>query len=353
MYNFKFILSLITATIVLTSCSVVTKLKEKLSSRKNEQVTTKESTREPGGETASQDDMNYYNKYIEVMNKIQDAGEHVYRDYNSSIPEPSSVTKNSLIIPVSLSISVGSLERTIKEYKRSYFDGGSLSKLHASEEMQNEVESDFKSLMTAMEEYYPVAQKVSDYYSRYEYKKDLSHVYKYDEEIKSSYEKYKTSYDKFSDALKKYKPKRNIRDPDSISNPDERSSAVMLNAYGNILDGAEEFYESFNGLKYKGDFTIAKNKLNEFEKILNENKSDVLNGKFSDRTKFMKYNFEDYFVKTGDKFIEAGKKFFDADENLKNENEFREKFNDVIDNYNYMITSYNSSINSINMISSW
>ncbi|MEO8664920.1 MAG: DUF3829 domain-containing protein [Ignavibacteria bacterium] len=352
MQNTKFILSLIIVIMMLTSCSFVTKLKEKLSSGKKEDVTSTEDSKEDMRESTSDEDMNFYNKYIEVMNKIQDAGEHVYRDYNSSIPEPSSITKNSLIIPITLSISVQTLERTIKEYKRSYFDGGPLSKLHAAGEMKNEIEADFTNLITAMEGFYPVAQKVSDYYSKYEYKKDLSHVHEYDDEMKVSYEKYKAAYDKFSGILKKYKPKRDVRDPSSISDPNERSSTVMLNAYGNILDGAENFFESFKEVEFKGDLSSAKNSLIEFEKIVIDNKRDVLNAEFTDRTKYMKYNFEDYFLKTADKFIESGKDFFEEG-STKNESEYKLKYNEVVDSYNGMINSYNTSINSINSTRSW
>lgn len=344
MYNLKFLLPLIIIFFILTSCSVVTKLKEKLSSKK-ELLTDKESTKD----SYSQDDMNFYNKYIEVMNKIQDAGEDVYRDYNSSIPEPSSITKNSLIIPVGLSISVQTLERTVKEYKRSFYDNGPLSKLHASGEIQNEIETDFKGLMTAMEEFSPVAQKVSDYYSKYEYQKDLSHTKEYDEEMKNAYNKFKSAFDRFSTVLRKNKPRREVRDPNSISNPDERASVIMLNAYSNILDGAEGFFESFNGAQYDSDLSSAKSKLDQFEKIFNDNKTDVLNAEYTDRTRFMKYNFEDYFAPTANKFIEAGKKLFEGS-GAKNETDFKKHYNDVVNTYNSMISSYNTSINTLNML---
>jgi hypothetical protein len=46
-----------------------------------------------------------------------------------------------------------------------------------------------------------------------------------------------------NDRFKNINPKGK-RDPDKISNPDEKAVAVLMNAYENI-DGAEELYAKF------------------------------------------------------------------------------------------------------------
>jgi len=345
MFEKKFILILFVSLFILTGCSFVNKIKEKLNNRSEKKTDSWEEAKE----MSTGDDMGFYNKYIVVMNKLQDNGEKVYKDYLSDIPDPESITKNSLIIPVSFQISVGSLERVVKEYRRSYYDGGELSKLNASTEMKQEIESSFKTLLSTMEEYYAVSLKVSDYYFKMDYKADLSNVKPYDEEMKNIYDKYKPEMNKLSADLKKFKPKRVFRDPESISNPDERSSTVMLNAYENILDAAEEFYESYNGLEYKGDLAEAQKTFEDFKIKFNENKRNALNSEFTERTKYMKYSFEDYFVKTAEDFMDAGNRFFENAPSTNTENVYRTLYNDVIDDYNGMIVSYNSSINSINM----
>ena len=348
MSKLKFPGILILSFIILTGCSIVNKLKEKLNSKK--EISVKEET---AYEVTPEGDMKFYNKYIEVMNKIQDKSESIYGDYMRDVPDPSKITKNSLIIPVGMQVAVQQLGMDIKEYKRSLFDGGELSKLKASENMQKEIEGDLKNLLPAMEEFHDVSAKVSDYYFKREYVKDLSKVKPYDEEMKTAYNNFKAGFKKFSDSIKKYKPERKVFDISSISDPDEKSSAVMLNAYGNILDAAELFYENFDKLEYKSDLTFAKVKFYDFENVFNESKRSVLNSEFSENSKFMKYHFEDYFSPAALNFIDAGKTFFTDAPEAKNENVFKSKYSDVINDYNSMINSYNTSIGTINRVRSW
>lgn len=352
MSGIKFLLSVIISIVLLTGCSLVTKVKDKLSSSK-ENKTTKEATKEMTKDAGSEEDLNFYNKYIKVMNEIQESGENVKKYYLSDVPSPGSITKNSLIIPVSFKLSVSTLANTVKNYSRSLLDGGELSKLKVSPDMQNELENDLKELLPAMEQYKTVSEKVSEYYSNRDYKNDLSKVKPYDEEMKSAYDNYKTAFNKFSSALKKYKPKRKIYDPSSASDPDDASSQVMLNAYGNILDAAETFFESFEELNFKGDMIQSEIKFKDLEKTFIESKSSVQNAEFSEKVKFMKYNFEDYFSTNVESFIKTGTAFFDTFPQIKNENEFRIKYNDMISKYNSMINSYNSNIGTINSVKSW
>ncbi len=333
---------------LITSCSTIDKLKEKISSNKDNGDTKEDTKKEETKEVTSTDDLAFYNKYIDVSNKIQEAGEKVQKDYYSDIPEPKSISKSSFIMAVSLGLSVDNLERVIKEYKRSFFDGGELSKLKAGGEMKDDIEGNLKTLLTAMEDYHKVAAKVANYYRKNEYKEDLSNAVPYDADIKSAYDKYKSAFESFSSSIKKYKPKRKVRDPNSISNPDERSVAVLMNAYENTLDKAEEFYEAFNRVEYKGDLSKAKGKFNEFEMSFKEDKNSVLSGEFSEKTKYMKYSYEDYFVKMTNMFLDAGNKFFDTAPDAKDMNAFNRAYDDVVNNYNYMITAYNSNINVVN-----
>lgn len=351
MLNLKFLPVLIVTILLATSCSVVDKLKEKINSKKDSETTTeetKEEGKEDTKEVTSTADLEFYNKYIEVSNKIQDAGEKVYKDYLSDVPEPKSISKSSFVVAVSFSLSTDNLERTYKEYNRSYFDGGELSKLNASSEMKNEIEGNLKSLLKAMDSYHSTARKVADYYSKSQYKQDLSNAVPYDEEVKNAYKKYKEEFDKFSDSIKKYKPKREKRDPNSISNPDEKSVAILMNAYENTLDKAEEFYGAFNGLEHKGDLSKAKEKFNEFEKSFKDDKNSVLSAEFTSKTKYMKYSYEDYFVKMTNMFLDEGNKFFDKAPDAKDVREFNTLYDNVVNNYNYMITAYNTNINIVN-----
>ncbi len=345
MNNLKFTFSLILTIVIFTGCSFVNTLKNKLDYKNKKENTFKE-IKEPSYD----DDINFYNKYINAVNKLRESGESVYKDYVRDIPSPAVISKNSLIIPVALSLSVSSLERTLKEYKRSFFDSGELSKLNASPSMKNEVETEMKNLLNAMDGYYAVSEKVSGYYSKSDYKSDLTKARPYDEEMKSSYARYTEAVSRLSSVLKKYRPKKEKRDIGSITDPDERSSELMLNSYGDILDAAEDFYDSFALLKFRGNPDEAMKYFEKYEKIFYQNKQVVLSAEFTEKTKFMKYNFEDYFSKTSEKFTDAGKKFFTDYSGFKSEEVFNNKYNEVVQNYNYMVQSYNTSINSINSV---
>jgi hypothetical protein len=71
---------------------MVDKLKEKLGSKDKGSDTKEETTKEETKEVTSTADLEFYNKYIAVSNKVQDAGEKVYKDYINDVP-PKSITK--------------------------------------------------------------------------------------------------------------------------------------------------------------------------------------------------------------------------------------------------------------------
>jgi Protein of unknown function (DUF3829) len=348
MQYMRFAVSLFITVFIVTSCSLTDKLKEKLSSDKDKKDTKEETKTGETKEVTSASDLEFYNKYIDVSNKIQEAGDKVYKDYTSDVPEPKTITKSSFILAVSLGLSADNLERVMKEYNRSYFDGGELTRLNASAEMKNEIEGELKNLLKTLETYHKTAAKVADYYRNNEYKSDLSRAVPYDEELKAEYAKYKSAFEKFAGAIKKYRPKREQRDPNSVSNPDEKSVLVLMNSYENTLDAAEEFYSAFSGLEYKSDLSKAKEQFIAFENAFKSEKGTVLSAEFTEKTKYMKYSYEDYFVKMAARFLDAGNKFFNTAPDAKNVNEFNRTYDDVVNNYNYMITAYNTNINIVN-----
>jgi hypothetical protein len=331
---------------ITVSCSIIDKLKQK-TEQKEETVT--EQTEEITSKT-SDEDLKFYNAYIGVVNKISGAVEQVHKSYLSEVPEPKSVRKGSMIFVIASDVHLGSLDRVIKEHKRSFYDNGDLAKLKPdNEEMKKEVEAKFKTTLTALEDYSNTARKVIDYYKNKEYEKDLSPAASYDEDVKTSYNKYIEAFDRFKAAVKKYKPARDRKDPDEISNPDERSAAILMDAYENTLDRAEEFYEKFQRLERSDDVSGIRNILDEFDKGFDTDKNKVASAQFTDRTKYMKYSFEDYFTKTVTDFSKEAKKFLDDVQGKKmSEKQFLDGFDDVIRYYNHMIDAYNTSINTLN-----
>ncbi len=353
MSKFKLLSVLLFVFFIITGCSMVDKLKEKLSSKDDNGDKKEEKKKEETKEVTSGADLKFYNNYIDVSNKIQEAGDKVFKDYISEIPAPKSLSKNSFIVAVSFSLSVGNLERVMKEYNRSFYDGGELSKLTAAGEMKDEIETEMKNLLKVLDEYYNTASKVSDYYSKGEFKKDISKAAGYDEELRSVYEKYKSAFDKFTIAVKRHKPEKEKRDLNSITNPDEYSVTVLTIAYENTLDKAEDFYDNFTLIDYKGDLTETKSNLKEFEEVLKTEKNNVMSAEFSEKTKYMKYSYEDYFLKMANMFLDAAKKFVEDAPGAKNQNEFNRLYDDVVNNYNYMISAYNTNINVIDTYQIW
>ena len=348
MSKLKSFVLILFSLMILTGCSLISNIKEKLVSggkKISEKVSASDKT--------SEEDLKFYNKYIEVMNKVQGQGENIYKYYQREVPPPGQINKNSYILNMSMQMESQFLGNTVKDLQRSLLDGGELSKLKASDEMQNTLESDLKNLLPVLEEYFKVSYRVAEYYFKREYVNDMSKIVPYDEEMKNVYNKYKVEFDKFTSDLKKYKPKRIIYDPTSASDPDEASAQTMLNVYGDILESAEGFYENIEKITYKSDLTVPEMKFKEFEKSIKESKSTVMSATFGEQVKFMKYHYEDYFAPTAESFIEAGKVFFAGAPGSKNENDFNEKFNELIQSYNKMINSYNTSVETINRVRSW
>jgi hypothetical protein len=255
-----------------------------------------------------------------------------------------------MVFAISTNMRVGELERLIKDYKRSFYENGDLAKLKAdNSDMRKEIETEFKSMLAALDDYYKTASKVITYYEDKEFEKDLSPAAGYDQEMKAVYEKYQSAFDRLNNAVKKYKPKREQRDLSKISNPDEKAAAALMNVYESTLDNAESFYEKFEKLQNNGDVSALQDEISKMEKTFEENKNTALSVPFSDRTKYLKYSFEDYFSKTVNDFIKEAKKFLgDVNGKTLKEQKFNEGYDNVVRYYNYMINAYNSSISTLN-----
>ena len=351
----KVIVSLTIIFFLLTSCSIINRVKEKLSKKENDkkEVTTndtKEITKSNG-----ENDLKFYNTYIDVVNKMSTTTESLQKDYLSEIPDPKSLRKNSLVLVVSASFELSSLETLIKQYKRSYYDNGDLAKMISdNEDMKREIESDFKTTLSALDEYYNTAKKVIDYFQNKDYQSDLSKATGYDEEMKESFKKYLEAFNKFNDTVKKYKPQKVFRNPDDYVDPDEKAVAILLNTYENTLEKAEAFYDKFENFKQGNDPVPISLSINELENSFNTDKNAVESAPFTDKTKYMKYSFEDYFTRTVNDFLKQSRKFIDKIKASKTgDKKFTDGYNDVVRYYNYMIDSYNSSIGTVNSYKSY
>jgi hypothetical protein len=346
MSNYKITIVLLSA-FLFSSCSLFNDLKEKLGGKGGE---TEEVVKEETAGTTSQADLLYYNKYIEVVNKISETVEQFHKAYLNDVPEPRTIDKNSMIFVISSDIYANNIERVSKEYKRSLFDNGELAKLKADNEtMKNEVEENFKIVLDLMEEYYSLAREVIDYYKNKEFEHDAPLAVTYDDRMKEQYSKFKDAFDKLNNALRKYKPLREMQDPDKITDPDRKAVVVLMNTYENTLDGAEAFYAELQKTGKDSDVTSLSKALDDFEKKFKENKSKVESTEFTDKTKYMKYNFEDYFTKTVNDFIKQSRSFIGNVRTKKMDTEgFNMEYDKVINYYNYMINAYNSSIGVLN-----
>lgn len=350
MIKLKITIILIGLFVLVTSCSYINKLKEELSKKDTDKKETTTEGQKEKTVSGNENDLKFYNTYIDVINKISAAADDLNKDYLNEIPNPKSLRKSSFILAVSSSNQLGTIESLIKQYKRSYYDNGELAKLESdNREMKKDIENDFQSTLNSLEDYHRIAVKVIGYYQNKEYQNDLSRAVGYDEEMKGAYSKYKDAFTKFNGTVKRYKPKRVQRNPDDYSNPDEKAVAILLNTYENALDKAEAFYSKFENFKKGDNADEILETVNDYEKAFETDKNKVLSISFSDRTKYMKYSFEDYFSKTVTDFLRESKKFLDNIKSSKmDERKFNDGYNVVIRYYNYMIDSYNSSIITLN-----
>lgn len=356
MKKVKLLTVLILITFAFQGCSLFDDLKEKLGGSSDENKEVKEQTVEENTYgRPTENDLQYYNKYIDVLNKVSEAVERFHKSYLSDVPEPQSVTKESMIFVIASDVYLSQVEQLSKNYKRSLFENGELAKLKPDNDtMKREVEASFKNLLGALDAYENQAREVVNYYKNKGYKKDLSLAVGYDERLNSSYDNYSKALDNFNTTIKKFQPKRTRRDPDKIENPDERSVAVLMNAYENTVDAADSFYNEFQYIEGNDSTAKFSKMLDKFEAKFNEEAKRVGSTDFTDRTKYMKYNFEDYFTKTVKDFVAETRKFLERVKTGKLSTKyFNEGYDGVMNYYNYMINAYNSSIGTLNTFSKY
>jgi hypothetical protein len=342
MRHFKLLVVLFISLGFLFGCSKVTKLFEEV---KNETTTSKGGT-DDGGDEPAANDVEFYNKYIDVLNTISPTVDNYQKTYYQSVPEPSKLSKSSFVIISFTSVYITQIEDNLKKYKRSYFDGGELSKLSTSNEtMKEEIETAFKNFIVSIESYKETAARVNEYYKDNNFKEDLSKAKTFDNEIRNKYDDYSKSFDAFRDALKKYKPKRVVKNPDNISNPDEKAVAILQNMLETTIDEAEPLYESFSGIESNSDISKFKSMTEEFKKNFEAGKEKVFAAPFTDKSKYIKHSFEDYFLKMASGFVTACDDFIKKSESGKLKgNAFNSEYDNVKNRYNYMVQAYNSTI---------
>jgi len=348
MKNFKFITALLTLFVLVTSCSYF-----KSTTTKNNEDSHKiegEQTKEKVLEKTSQADLSFYNKYIEVSNKISETADEVNKNFLTTVPDPSTLSKGSFILVVGLDIYVNNLERLIKDYRRSYYEGGELSKLVIDNEaMKTEIETSFRELLKSLEKYYSVAGRVTKFYKDKEYKDDLSKAAGFDKEMKDAYKDYDSLYARFKETVKKYKPQKNRKNPDDYTNKDEKAVVIVQNALENTMDMAENFYSKFESVNKNSNVDGLQADIEEFQRKFEAETNKIQSTEFSDKSKYIKFSFEDYFTKMTKGFIDEVNKFNkEMKKGKQNERDFGLSYDNVVRSYNYMINAYNSSITTVN-----
>lgn len=340
----KFLLISISVTVLL-GCSLINKVKEELSAEKE----NTEQTEKVEKTDNSAKNLEFYNKYIGVLNKLSQSAENVQKAYLQNIPDPKTIKKGSFIMAIMASTYLDFLERDYKEQYRSLHDGGELSKITASDDMQTTIEADFNELLKSINEYMKTADKVISYYTDGDYKDDLSKTVPYDDEMKDAYKKYEDALDKIMDDLDKFKPEREEKDPDDFSHPDEKSIVILENAFYNILDAADKYIDQFKKSPEKPDIPELRKRHDELEKVFNEETAKVMDAPFTDKSKYLKHNYEDYFSKMTEGLLDSSDDYMKKMEkgNLK-DYEYNNAYDAVVRSYNNVINAYNTSINNLN-----
>ncbi len=345
----KFILS-VCILITFLSCNFITEkltaLKEEVFNENKKQDVNNSGDNQSGENIFNAENVVFYNKYVAASNAVYDAIERIQQSYLSMVPDVNKVQKNSFLTAAFFVSSVENLESVIKNQNRSLYDDGELSKLKTeNENMKNDLETAFAELLKSAEEYYETSKKISRYYDSKIFKDDPSLIRTYDEEIRLKYKENKIVSDEFISVLESYKPVITIRNPDDFGSQDEKSTVVLLNAYGTILEAAEKFNKNFKRWNKGEDLFELKKDLENLKRVYDEEKIKVMDTDFTEKTKFMKYSFEDYYEKMLSKFIENAEKFFKvAESNNVKDWEYNNAYTSVTSYYNYFIQAYNTNV---------
>ena len=125
--------------------------------------------------------------------------------------------------------------------------------------------------------------------------------------------------------------------------------AVLQNTIEATIDEAEPLYNIFSGIEANSDITEFKSSTETFKKNFDTGKNKVLAASFTEKSIYLKHNFEDYFMKMTNDFTTGCEDFVKKSENGKLKgNNFGYEYDNVKNRYNNMIQAYNSTIRMTN-----
>ncbi|CAN5412149.1 hypothetical protein BH10BAC5_BH10BAC5_18610 [soil metagenome] len=349
---FKFIFAILFFAAFILSCGRLKNKFEQMTKEDEDPVVKQTGEKEKTLSSSTSSDLKFFNKYIEISNNISEKVENINKAYYSEIPDPTKLKTGTLLFVISFGIHVNALEGIIKQYKRSLFDGGELAKLNADDKaLKTTLETDFKNLLTRLYELHDLCAEIDNYYKNKEFKTNLSKARTYDISYKEKYKLYEESYKALKKDMKTLKPVFKRKDPENIKDPDEKVVVMMQNGYEDIIDKSDDMYEKLEMIKPGSDIKDLNSSFTELNNSFEDFNNKIESAKFSDKTKYIKYSFEDYFSKMFRTFSKKMTDFITLSKSGKLKGkEFTNKYDEVLSAYNNVISSYNSSINTINSI---
>ena len=167
--------------------------------------------------------------------------------------------------------------------------------------------------------------------------------------MKDAYKEYDSLQGRLKETEKKYKPQKTRKNPDDYTNKDEKAVVIVQNALENTMDLAENFYSKFESVNKSSNVDGLQADIEDFQRKFEAETNKIQSTEFSDKSKYIKFSFEDYFTKMTKGFIDEVNKFNkEMKKGKQNERDFGLSYDNVVRSYNYMINAYNSSITTVN-----
>lgn len=288
--------------------------------------------------TSSLNDVIFYNKYLEAYYKFNRLGDDLYRSYKKDVPNPEAV-KNAFMVFVAYNIYLNNFEGEIKKYDRSLFDGGELSTLKANDpNMQQNLESAMRDLLRAGLLFHQNANNAYKYIKANRKTAPVQKIKEFDDQFMSGYETFESSISMYRKALDENKPAIQTYNPDDFSG-EKKAIVILLNAYVEVMDSTSNFHHAILDNKIT-DINEVRENVTNLNNLFNRNFNKVMQAPFDERTKFMKYGFEDYFKRNFDNYLE---KVMAAMSSNKKDSENFDKQN-LNTYYSTLIASYSSGL---------
>lgn len=286
-------------------------------------------------------DVIFYNKYLEAYYKFKRLGDDLYKNYKKDVPTLEAA-KNAFMVFVVYNIYLNNFEREIKSYDRSLFDGGDLSKLKANDpNMQQNLESAMRDLLRAGLLFHQNANNAYLFIKDNRKTAPVQKIKEYDDQFMSGFETFKESMAMYRKALDEIKPTIKTYNPDDFSG-NKKAIVILLNAYVEIMDSTSNFHHAILDNKIT-DINEVRENVNSLKNLFNRNFNNVMQAPFDDRSKFMKYGFEDYFKKTYDNYLE---KVIAAMSSVKDDTNNIDVRN-LDTYYSMLVSSYSSGLSTI------